>query len=58
MNVLEMRVFHTFPPIECSACGKYKPLEAFANHRGGKAYVCKQCASEQATRARKKKVSA
>lgn len=57
MNVLEMRVFGTFPPIECRACGEFKPLEEFADHRGGKAYVCKRCASEQA-RARREKVDA
>lgn len=58
MNVLEMRVFGTFPPIECRACGEFKPLEEFANHRGGKAYVCKKCAVERTMRARRKKVEA
>lgn len=30
-----------------------KPLKEFADHRGGKAYVCKKCAVEQAMKARK-----
>lgn len=55
MNVLEMRVFGTFPPIECRACGEFKPIEEFADHRGGKAYVCKRCTSERA-RAKREKV--
>lgn len=54
MNVLEMRVFGTFPPIECRSCGEFKPLEEFADHRGGKAYVCKRCERERA-RARREK---
>ena len=57
MNILEMRVFGTMPPMWCKSCGQFKPYERFHSLGNGKAYTCMDCFNAR-QREKKSKVDA